>query len=106
MEGRVRVSVLATGIDGRNNKSETSPISQSEDSEKEKFKWPYSHSESTQDKTLKQNQLNSVSYLHDTLTDVSLMLEVNILDKKWCSIIENPKNFVLGVINASLKELK
>nr|CAH7719601.1 unnamed protein product [Callosobruchus chinensis] len=34
------------------------------------------------------------------------MLEVNILDKKWCSNIESPKNFVLGVINASLKELK
>ncbi|WP_265026327.1 rRNA maturation RNase YbeY [Wolbachia endosymbiont (group A) of Bibio marci] len=34
------------------------------------------------------------------------MLEVNILDKKWCSIIENPKDFVLGVINTSLKELK
>lgn len=34
------------------------------------------------------------------------MLEVNILDEKWHSIIENPKNFVLGVINTSLKELK
>lgn len=34
------------------------------------------------------------------------MLEVNILDEKWHSIIENPKDFVLGVINTSLKELK
>ncbi len=61
MEGRVRVSVLATGIDGRNNKSETSPISQSEDSEKEKFKWPYSQSESTQDKTLETKPAEQVS---------------------------------------------
>lgn len=36
MEGRVRVSVLATGIDG---KSETSSVNQTEE---EKFKWPYS----------------------------------------------------------------
>nr|CAH7719603.1 unnamed protein product [Callosobruchus chinensis] len=57
----VRVSVLATGIDGRNNKSETSPISQSEDSEKEKFKWPYSHSKSTQDKTLETKPTEQVS---------------------------------------------
>ncbi|WP_065094696.1 cell division protein FtsZ [Wolbachia endosymbiont of Nomada panzeri] len=61
MEGRVRVSVLATGIDGRNNKSETSPISQSEDSEKEKFKWPYSQSESMQDKTLETKPAEQVS---------------------------------------------
>lgn len=61
MEERVRVSVLATGIDGHNNKSETSPISQSEDSEEEKLKWPYSHSKSTQDKTLETKPTEQVS---------------------------------------------
>lgn len=32
------------------------------------------------------------------------MLEVNILDKRWCSM--DPESFVLDIINASLKELK
>ena len=45
MEGKVRVSVLATGIDGGavcDDKSETLSVNQSETSEKEKFKWSYS----------------------------------------------------------------
>ncbi|MDD9331945.1 MAG: cell division protein FtsZ [Wolbachia sp.] len=51
MEGRVRVSVLATGIDGEKSsinrsKSETAPVSQDEGSEKGKFKWSYSQNES------------------------------------------------------------
>ncbi|WP_395463134.1 cell division protein FtsZ [Wolbachia endosymbiont of Cantharis cryptica] len=45
MEGRVRVSVLATGIDGnitRDNRPEAPSVNQSETSEEEKFKWSYS----------------------------------------------------------------
>ncbi|MCM1000732.1 MAG: cell division protein FtsZ [Wolbachia endosymbiont of Melophagus ovinus] len=45
MEGKVRVSVLATGIDSGtvcDDKSETPSVNQSETSEKEKFKWSYS----------------------------------------------------------------
>ncbi|QOD38489.1 rRNA maturation RNase YbeY [Candidatus Wolbachia massiliensis] len=34
------------------------------------------------------------------------MLEVNIFDKRWYSIIENPESFILNIINASLKELR
>ena len=34
------------------------------------------------------------------------MLEVNVIDEKWYSIIENPEGFVLNIINTSLKELK
>ncbi|MDN5247611.1 MAG: rRNA maturation RNase YbeY [Wolbachia endosymbiont of Tyrophagus putrescentiae] len=34
------------------------------------------------------------------------MLEVNILDDKWYSIIEDPEGFVLGVMSASLRELE
>ncbi|NUY39801.1 rRNA maturation RNase YbeY [Wolbachia endosymbiont of Litomosoides brasiliensis] len=34
------------------------------------------------------------------------MLEVNIFDRKWYSIIEDPEGFTLNVINAFLKELK
>ncbi|WP_088415152.1 cell division protein FtsZ [Wolbachia endosymbiont of Wuchereria bancrofti] len=45
MEGRVRVSVLATGIDcsvTRDNKQETSSVNQDETSEEKKFEWSYS----------------------------------------------------------------
>lgn len=34
------------------------------------------------------------------------MLEVNIIDEKWCNIIGDSEEFVLNVINASLRELK
>lgn len=34
------------------------------------------------------------------------MLEVSVIDERWYNIIENPEDFVLNVINASLKELK
>ncbi|QIT36444.1 cell division protein FtsZ [Wolbachia endosymbiont of Brugia pahangi] len=45
MEGRVRVSVLATGIDcsvAHDNKQETSSVNQDETSEEKKFEWSYS----------------------------------------------------------------
>ncbi|MBD0391983.1 rRNA maturation RNase YbeY [Wolbachia endosymbiont of Pentalonia nigronervosa] len=34
------------------------------------------------------------------------MLEVNVLDEKWYNIIEDPENFVLNIINTSLKALE
>ncbi|MDD9331635.1 MAG: rRNA maturation RNase YbeY [Wolbachia sp.] len=34
------------------------------------------------------------------------MIEVNIIDNKWYNIIGDPEDFVLNIINASLKELK
>ncbi|WP_395463132.1 rRNA maturation RNase YbeY [Wolbachia endosymbiont of Cantharis cryptica] len=34
------------------------------------------------------------------------MLEVNILDERWHSTIEDPEGFVLNIINASLKKLE
>ncbi|WCR54019.1 MAG: Endoribonuclease YbeY [Wolbachia endosymbiont of Ctenocephalides orientis wCori] len=34
------------------------------------------------------------------------MLEVSVINERWYDIIENPEDFVLNVINASLKELK
>lgn len=34
------------------------------------------------------------------------MLEVNVLDKRWYSVIENSEDFVLNIINFSLRELK
>ncbi len=46
MEGKVRVSVLATGIDNSSNirdgRAETSSVSQTKISKEEKFKWSYS----------------------------------------------------------------
>ncbi|MDF0607373.1 cell division protein FtsZ [Wolbachia endosymbiont of Onchocerca gibsoni] len=46
MEGKVRVSVLATGIDNssniRDSKAETSFVSQTKTSKEERFKWSYS----------------------------------------------------------------
>ncbi len=48
MEGKVRVSVLATGIDNSSNicddRAETSSVSQTKISKEEKFKWSYSQS--------------------------------------------------------------
>lgn len=47
MEGRIRVSILATGIDGASSKSEASAIGQSETLKEEKFKWSYSEQAET-----------------------------------------------------------
>lgn len=37
---------------------------------------------------------------------ILIVLEVNIIDEKWCNIIGDSEKFVLNVINASLRELK
>ncbi|APR97896.1 rRNA maturation RNase YbeY [Wolbachia endosymbiont of Folsomia candida] len=34
------------------------------------------------------------------------MLEVNVLDKRWCNVVENSEDFVLNIISLSLIELK
>ncbi|WP_168463854.1 cell division protein FtsZ [Wolbachia endosymbiont of Ctenocephalides felis wCfeT] len=49
MEGRVRVSVLATGIDGC---VEAAPTNKSEVTEKERFQWSYSQSTNMQSKAV------------------------------------------------------
>ncbi|WCR58124.1 cell division protein FtsZ [Wolbachia endosymbiont of Ctenocephalides felis wCfeJ] len=59
MEGKVRVSVLATGIDNsvpRSDRTETtpSPVSQNETSEEEKFKWSYSQTPVPETKSAEQ----------------------------------------------------
>jgi len=54
MEGKVRVSVLATGIDcntDHNNKLETPPIDHTNNIEQEKFKWSYSQNKGVQAET-------------------------------------------------------
>lgn len=54
MEGKVRVSVLATGIDcnaDHNNKLETPPIDDTNNIEQEKFKWSYGQSKGVQSGT-------------------------------------------------------
>ncbi|MGL9681762.1 MAG: cell division protein FtsZ [Wolbachia sp.] len=57
MQGKIRVSVLATGIDGStvcDDKSETLSVNQSKTSEKEKFKWPYSQTPIPETKSAEQ----------------------------------------------------
>ncbi len=49
---------------------------------------------------------NDVVPVCNIFLGILLMLEVNILDKKWYSIVEDPEGFTLNIINASLKELK
>ncbi|WCR58126.1 rRNA maturation RNase YbeY [Wolbachia endosymbiont of Ctenocephalides felis wCfeJ] len=34
------------------------------------------------------------------------MLEVNVLDKRWHSVTEDPEGFVLSILNTSLQKLK